>query len=339
MILRWGSSTDPRPPALISSKHPSSKPRYYAYKQPYFVHHKTAQAPANNLANPKHHKPKDKKNNRKRMGNLCSSEREPFSQPGRPLGSTPAAPTSASVPASAKAPRKVGGPPRTLGGSSSSGGEAGPGSSSSAAAGDARAKAAAAAEVCFSSSSPPVSSTSCHVVIISCHLTPCHPPLPPNRYTRSIPTYIHTYPVTNGMMCPVHMLTIIPTPGTPPTKPKGHRQAADSPGPAARHDGCRGAQARERDGAAAAGSGPECECVELQLIASLFNGVGGCRGAAAGGCYGLSGSGLGWVGVGVGLGSLLLLEPCSVVDCVGYCVWCRDGSFKQATGVRTDTSV
>ncbi|KAH6854462.1 hypothetical protein B0I37DRAFT_349782 [Chaetomium sp. MPI-CAGE-AT-0009] len=74
------------------------------------------------------------------MGNLCSSERDPFSQPGRPLGTAPPAPTSASVPAAAKAPRKVGGPPRTLGGSTS-----GP-SSTGAAADDARARAAAAAE-------------------------------------------------------------------------------------------------------------------------------------------------------------------------------------------------
>ncbi|KAH6636661.1 hypothetical protein F5144DRAFT_546738 [Chaetomium tenue] len=73
------------------------------------------------------------------MGNLCSSERDPFSQPGRPLGSTPPAPTSASVPAAAKAPRRVGGPPRTLGGNSTSG-------SGSTAADDARARAAAAAE-------------------------------------------------------------------------------------------------------------------------------------------------------------------------------------------------
>ncbi|KAK3299029.1 uncharacterized protein B0H64DRAFT_472220 [Chaetomium fimeti] len=76
------------------------------------------------------------------MGNLCSSERDPFSQPGRPLGTTPPAPTSASVPAAAKAPRKVGGPPRTLGGSTTGSGS----TSTTAAADDARARAAAAAE-------------------------------------------------------------------------------------------------------------------------------------------------------------------------------------------------
>lgn len=85
------------------------------------------------------------------MGNLCSSERDPFSQPGRPLGTTPTTPASASVPASAtarKSGRKVGGPPRTLGGGSPDA----PTSQSSPAGGgvgnDARAKAAAAAEVC-----------------------------------------------------------------------------------------------------------------------------------------------------------------------------------------------
>jgi hypothetical protein len=114
------------------------------------------------------------------MGNLCSSEREPFSQPGRPLGSTPAAPTSASVPASAKAPRKVGGPPRTLGGG---GGEAGPASSS--AAGDARAKAAAAAEVCYApfSSIHPISTPS-HFISYHLSLPPyqsIHPPTHPTN--------------------------------------------------------------------------------------------------------------------------------------------------------------
>ncbi|KAI1162379.1 hypothetical protein F5B18DRAFT_624079 [Nemania serpens] len=49
------------------------------------------------------------------MGNICGkSESEPFSQPGRVLGSAPPQPQRASVPA------HVGGPPRTLGGSSSS---------------------------------------------------------------------------------------------------------------------------------------------------------------------------------------------------------------------------
>ncbi|KXX83025.1 hypothetical protein MMYC01_200524 [Madurella mycetomatis] len=77
------------------------------------------------------------------MGNLCSSESDPFSQPGRRLGSTPAAPASVSVPASASASRKpprVGGPPRTLGGGS------GAGSASSQDPSDARRKAAEAAE-------------------------------------------------------------------------------------------------------------------------------------------------------------------------------------------------
>ncbi|KAL2139340.1 hypothetical protein VTI28DRAFT_5328 [Corynascus sepedonium] len=76
------------------------------------------------------------------MGNLCSSERDPFSQPGRPLGTTPAAPASASVPASARTPRKVGGPPRTLGGAS-------PTAAPSGTDNDARARAAAAAEERF----------------------------------------------------------------------------------------------------------------------------------------------------------------------------------------------
>ncbi|KAK4158144.1 hypothetical protein C8A00DRAFT_28855 [Chaetomidium leptoderma] len=84
------------------------------------------------------------------MGNLCSSERDPFSQPGRPLGTTPAARTSVSVPASAtigsskkQPPRKVGGPPRTLGGSSVGSNGNGSGTTPSA---DAGARAAAAAE-------------------------------------------------------------------------------------------------------------------------------------------------------------------------------------------------
>ncbi|AEO54311.1 hypothetical protein MYCTH_2296764 [Thermothelomyces thermophilus ATCC 42464] len=75
------------------------------------------------------------------MGNLCSSERDPFSQPGRPLGTTPTTPASASVPASARSPRTVGGPPRTLGGGP------GPGPTSPGRdADDPRARAAAAAE-------------------------------------------------------------------------------------------------------------------------------------------------------------------------------------------------
>ncbi|KAK4237863.1 hypothetical protein C8A03DRAFT_34162 [Achaetomium macrosporum] len=84
------------------------------------------------------------------MGNLCSTERDadPFSQPGRRLGEAPAAPTSASVPASATSPRRVGGPPRTLGGSEA--GEAG--ASSRGDGSEARLKAAAAAEARFQGS-------------------------------------------------------------------------------------------------------------------------------------------------------------------------------------------
>ncbi|KAL2122490.1 hypothetical protein VTJ04DRAFT_2945 [Mycothermus thermophilus] len=93
------------------------------------------------------------------MGNLCgksSRDDDPFSRPGRRLGDAPPRPTapSASVPSSAakakqpssssssaQPPRKVGGPPRTLGGTS---GEAS--SPGGASAEEARAKAAAAAE-------------------------------------------------------------------------------------------------------------------------------------------------------------------------------------------------
>lgn len=88
------------------------------------------------------------------MGNLCSSERDPFSQPGRPLGTTPTTPATATTPKSA---RKVGGPPRTLGGSSpnaptsqSSPGGRGGGGGGGGDGNDARARAAAAAEVCQS---------------------------------------------------------------------------------------------------------------------------------------------------------------------------------------------
>ncbi|KAK4144702.1 uncharacterized protein C8A04DRAFT_27641 [Dichotomopilus funicola] len=87
------------------------------------------------------------------MGNLCSSESDPFSQPGRTLGTTPARPTSVSVPASVNnnKPRRVGGPPRTLGSSSSSPiSPTTPGAGAGGAGGDpnsdARARAAAAAE-------------------------------------------------------------------------------------------------------------------------------------------------------------------------------------------------
>ncbi|KAL2154028.1 hypothetical protein VTH82DRAFT_2704 [Thermothelomyces myriococcoides] len=89
------------------------------------------------------------------MGNLCSSERDPFSQPGRPLGTTPTTPASASVPASVSsrsAPRKVGGPPRTLGGSPRT---VGGGSGQTLDNDDPRARAAAAAEARFQASQKP----------------------------------------------------------------------------------------------------------------------------------------------------------------------------------------
>ncbi|KAK3311279.1 uncharacterized protein B0T15DRAFT_68597 [Chaetomium strumarium] len=84
------------------------------------------------------------------MGSLCSTERggDPFSQPGRRLGETPAAPTSASVPASATSPRRVGGPPRTLGGS----GAAEAGASSRGDGQEARRKAGDAAKARFQGS-------------------------------------------------------------------------------------------------------------------------------------------------------------------------------------------
>ncbi|KAI5466398.1 hypothetical protein BGZ63DRAFT_376110 [Mariannaea sp. PMI_226] len=49
------------------------------------------------------------------MGNICGkTESDPFDRPGRVLGTAPpAGPTTAPV------PKKVGGPPRTLGGASS----------------------------------------------------------------------------------------------------------------------------------------------------------------------------------------------------------------------------
>jgi hypothetical protein len=74
------------------------------------------------------------------MGNLCGKESspDPFSQPGRTLSSAP--PTSNTKTSSV--PRKVGGPPRTLGSNSS-----GTNPQSSAQQEDARRKAAEAAEV------------------------------------------------------------------------------------------------------------------------------------------------------------------------------------------------
>ncbi|AEO65320.1 ee5b2090-1124-4a65-b200-b39d0fb10b33 [Thermothielavioides terrestris] len=93
------------------------------------------------------------------MGNLCSTERErdAFAQPGRRLGAAPAARTSASVPTSAEqGPRKVGGPPQTLGGGAGSGAgqaAAAPGAAA-AAADDAQRRAATAAEDRFQKSKP-----------------------------------------------------------------------------------------------------------------------------------------------------------------------------------------
>jgi hypothetical protein len=69
------------------------------------------------------------------MGNICGkTEPEAFSQPGRVLGSAPA-PAAGTAPV----PKKVGGPPRTLG--------SGPAVEASGDTDDARRKAAEAAEV------------------------------------------------------------------------------------------------------------------------------------------------------------------------------------------------
>jgi len=69
------------------------------------------------------------------MGNLCGKEStDPFSQPGRTLSSVPA-PNANPI---SSLPKKVGGPPRTLGSGSTTGGGG--------AAEDARRKAAEAAE-------------------------------------------------------------------------------------------------------------------------------------------------------------------------------------------------
>lgn len=52
------------------------------------------------------------------MGNICGKqEADPFAGQGRPLGQTPAPPTTAAVPQSGK--KKLGGPPQRLGGNQS----------------------------------------------------------------------------------------------------------------------------------------------------------------------------------------------------------------------------
>lgn len=75
------------------------------------------------------------------MGNICGKESKTdnFSQPGRVVGSAPAP-----APKTAPVPKKVGGPPRTLGG----GGNSTEGGSTENAT-DARRRAAEAAEVSF----------------------------------------------------------------------------------------------------------------------------------------------------------------------------------------------
>jgi hypothetical protein len=73
------------------------------------------------------------------MGGLCSKESspDPFSQPGRTLSSAPP-PTNTKT---SSVPRKVGGPPRTLGGANAASGQTDSQKE------DARRKAAEAAEV------------------------------------------------------------------------------------------------------------------------------------------------------------------------------------------------
>ncbi|KHN99904.1 uncharacterized protein MAM_01828 [Metarhizium album ARSEF 1941] len=77
------------------------------------------------------------------MGNICGKEEPDASPPGRVLGSAPAAPQKSTV------PRKVGGPPRTLGNGPA---EA---TTSSGDVGDARRKAAEAAEARAKASNKP----------------------------------------------------------------------------------------------------------------------------------------------------------------------------------------
>ncbi|KAK5990843.1 hypothetical protein PT974_09118 [Cladobotryum mycophilum] len=77
------------------------------------------------------------------MGNICgkTEDPDPFSQPGRVLGSAPPP-----GPKTAPVPKKVGGPPRTLGGGAAVGGASNPGEARSKAAQAAEARAKAASQ-------------------------------------------------------------------------------------------------------------------------------------------------------------------------------------------------
>ena len=90
------------------------------------------------------------------MGNICGKEEPDTSPPGRVLGSAPAAQRKSTV------PRKVGGPPRTLGTGPGTGIGPGEATTSPGDAGDARRKAAEAAEVrtCRTYIYPPASLSS-----------------------------------------------------------------------------------------------------------------------------------------------------------------------------------
>jgi hypothetical protein len=89
------------------------------------------------------------------MGNICGKqESDAFSQPGRVLGSAPPP-----APKTAPVPKKVGGPPRTLGGGSSTG----DGSDLV----DARRKAAEAAEVRITLTYLPAECVTIHGVILT----------------------------------------------------------------------------------------------------------------------------------------------------------------------------
>ncbi|KAK9439114.1 hypothetical protein VB005_07265 [Metarhizium brunneum] len=83
------------------------------------------------------------------MGNICGKEEPDTSPPGRVLGSAPAAQRKSTV------PRKVGGPPRTLGTGPGTGIGPGEATTSPGDAGDARRKAAEAAEARAKASSKP----------------------------------------------------------------------------------------------------------------------------------------------------------------------------------------